>query len=102
MHAIVIPSSPEMSLNNQPVTKNVTMEESREASPVPAALHVVHPLEEATSQLDRAKYTRAGPRKPLLPDLMLVNSYLPPTPPRPGSPHGRGNNSRAGGCSGDC
>ena len=27
--------------------------------------------------LDRAKYTRAGRRKPLLPDRMLVNSYLP-------------------------
>ena len=37
-----------MSLNDQSVTKNVTMKESKEASPVPAALHVVHPPEEAT------------------------------------------------------
>ena len=78
VQAIVIPSSPEMSLNDQPVTKNVTMEDSREASPVPAALHVVHPSEEATGQLDRAKYTHAGRRKPLLLDCMFVNSYLPP------------------------
>ena len=57
------------------------MEDSREASPVPAALQVVHPSEEATGKLDRAKYTRAGRRKPLLPDRMLVNSYLPPRGP---------------------
>ena len=48
VQAIVIPGSPEMSLNDQPVTENITMEESREASLVPAALQVVHPLEEAT------------------------------------------------------
>ena len=38
---------------------------------------MVHPSEEATGKLDRAKYTRAGRRKPLLLDRMLVNSYLP-------------------------
>ena len=38
VQAIVIPGSPEMSLNDQPVTENVTMEDSREASPIPATL----------------------------------------------------------------
>ena len=69
VQANVIPDSPKMSLNDQLVMKNVTIEESREASLVLAALQVVHPPEEATSQLDRAKYTRAGRRKPLLPDV---------------------------------
>ena len=38
VQAIVIPGSPEMSLNDQPVTENVTMEDSRETSPIPATL----------------------------------------------------------------
>ena len=33
--------------------------------------------------MDRAKYTRTDRRKPLLPDRMLVNSYLPPRDPTP-------------------
>ena len=82
--AIVISSSPEMSVDVQPAMGNFTLEESREGSLVPAALQVVHPPEQATGQVDRAKYTWASRRKPLLPDRMLVNSYLPlrgPTPP---------------------
>ena len=39
---------------------------------------MVHPPEQATGQLDRAKYTRTGRKKPLLPNFMLVNSYLLP------------------------
>ena len=42
MQAIVISSSPE-SVDDQPTMGNITLEESREASPVPAALQVVHP-----------------------------------------------------------
>ena len=73
-----------MGLNNQPGLGNVTFAKSREASPVPTTLHVVHFPKQATCQLDRAKYTRTGYKKPLLLDRMLVNSYLPPrglTPP---------------------
>ena len=62
---------------------NVTLEKSKEVSSVPTALQVVHPLEQATSQLDRAKYTRTGHRKPLLLDRMLVNSHLPSRGPAP-------------------
>ena len=77
VQAIVILGSLDMSMNDQPTTGDVSMEEPREASPVPATLQVVHPPEEATGWLDRAKYTRTGYRKPLVPDHMLVNSYLP-------------------------
>ena len=83
VQAIVISSSPKMSFNDQPVTRKVTMEESRELSPVPATLQVVHPPEEATGKLDRAKYTWTDRRKQLLPDHMLINSYLPPRGPTP-------------------
>ena len=62
---------------------NVTLTKSREASLVPTALQVVHPSGQAIGQLDRAKYTQTDRRKPLLPDRMLVNSYLPPRGPAP-------------------
>ena len=64
VQAIIILGLPEMSLNDQPVTGNVTLEESREASLVLATLRVVYAPEQATGQLDRAKYTRTGHRKP--------------------------------------
>ena len=83
VQAIVISGSPEMGLNDQLALENITLAESREASPIPAAIQVVHLPEQATSQSDRAKYTRAGPRRPLLPDRMLLNSYLPPRGPAP-------------------
>ena len=83
MQAIVISGSPEMGLNDQRGLGNVTLAESREASPIPTALQVVHPTQQATGQIDRAKYTWTGRRKPLLPNRMFVNSYLPPRGPAP-------------------
>ena len=44
---------------------------------------MIHPPDKVTGQLDKAKYTRTGRRKSLLPDRMLVNSYLPPRGPAP-------------------
>ena len=78
VQVIVISGSPKTSLNDQLAMGNVTLEESREASPVPAALQVIHPPEQVTGQLDKAKYTWTSRRKSLIPDHMLVNSYLPP------------------------
>ena len=72
-----------MGLNDQLGLGNVTLTESIGASPVLAALQVVYLAEQATCRLDRAKYTRTGRRKPLIPDRMLVNSYLPPRGPAP-------------------
>ena len=46
--AIVISDSPEMGLNDQSGMGNVTLVESREVSPIPTALQVVHPPEQAT------------------------------------------------------
>ena len=81
VQAIVISGSLEMGLNDQPALENVTLVESREASPVPAAIQVIHPPELSAGQSSGAKYTRAGRRRPLLPDRMLLNSYLPPRGP---------------------
>ena len=44
---------------------------------------MVHPPEQVVGQLDRAKYTRTGRRRPLLPNRMLLNSYIPPRDPAP-------------------
>ena len=63
---------------------NVTLEEFREASSFLAVLQVIHPPEQVSGLLEKAKYTQTGRKKPLLPDRILVNSYLPPrgsTPP---------------------
>ena len=38
MQAIVISGSPEMGLNDQPALEDITLVESREASPVPTAI----------------------------------------------------------------
>ena len=62
---------------------NVTLAKYIEASPVPAAIQVVHHPKYAVGQSDRAKYTQAGRRRQLLPDRMLLNSYLPPCGPAP-------------------
>ena len=83
VQAIVISGFPEIGLNEKPTLENVTLAESREASPVPTTIQVVHPPEQASGQSDRAKYTRVGRRRSLLPDHMLLNSYLPPCGPTP-------------------
>ena len=49
-----------------------------EASPTPIDIQVVHPPEQAAGQLDRVKYTRARRKRLLIPNRMLLNSYLPP------------------------
>ena len=55
--------------------------QSKEAFPALAAIQVVYSPEQAAGQPDKAKYTRAEPRRPLLLDQMLLNLYLPPHGP---------------------
>ena len=81
VQAIVISSSPEMGLTDQLALENVTLAESREVSPSPMAIQVVHPLEQADGRSDIAKYTRSWHRRPLLLDRILMNLYLPPRGP---------------------
>ena len=67
-----------MGLNDQLTPENIALVEPMEVFPAPLAIQVVHPSEKAVSHSDKAKFTRAGRRKPLLPDRMLLNSYLLP------------------------
>ena len=80
---IVISSFPEVGLNDQSALENVALAESKEALPAPIMIQVVHPPEQPTGKSDKAKYTRAGRRRPLLPNQMLMNLYLPPHGPTP-------------------
>ena len=52
--------------------------ESREASPIPTTIKVIHQSEQAVGQSGRAKDILAGRKRSLLPDQMLLYSYLPP------------------------
>ena len=74
----MISGSPEMGLNDQSALENVALVESREAFPALATIQVVHPHEQAAGHSDKAKFTRARHKRPLLPERMLLNSYLPP------------------------
>ena len=81
IQTIVIPASPEMGSNDQPSSEDIACEELREEAPIPPALQVVHPPERAESRPSVAKLTLTGRKKPLLPDRILLNSYLPPRGP---------------------
>ena len=84
LQAIVISGSPEMRLNDQPALKNATLVESGEASPTPTMIQVIHPPKQASGWQKRLRYTWVERSRPLLPDWLLLNSYLPPralTPP---------------------
>ena len=67
-----------MGLDEQQALENVTLAESRMAFPALTTIQVVHPPEQAAGQSGKAKYTRAGRRRLLLPNRMFLNSYLPP------------------------
>ena len=54
VQAIVITSLPEMGLNDQPAVENATLVESREASPTPAVIQVIHPPEQASNRPERS------------------------------------------------
>ena len=83
MQEIVIIGFPEMGLNDQPTSENSTLVESREASPTPAGIHVIHPPKQASGRAKRPRYTRAERNRPRLPDQLLLNLYLAPRGPAP-------------------
>ena len=83
VQAIVISSSPEMGSNNQQDLENATLVESREASPTPTVIQVIHPPEQAPSRPERPLYTLAEHSRPRLPDQLILNSYHPSRSPAP-------------------
>ena len=83
MQAIVISGSLEMGSNDQLDLENATLVESRKASPTPAAIQVIHSLEQASGRLERPLYTQVDRSKTRLPNQWLLNSYHPPRGPAP-------------------
>ena len=61
--------------------EDIACEEPREEAPIPPALQVVHPSELPESRPGAARLTLTGHKRPLPPDRILLNSYLPPRSP---------------------
>ena len=83
IQAIIILGSLEMGSSDQLGSEGVALGELREVSQIPLALQVIHPPDRAESRPDTAKLTRVGFKKPLLPDQILLNSYLTHLGPTP-------------------
>ena len=83
IQTIMISASLEMGSNDQPVSEDNAHEEPREEAPIPPALKVVHPSERMESRPGAARLALTGHKRPLPPDQILLNSYLPPRGPAP-------------------
>ena len=81
MQAIIIPGSPEMGSSDQLGPEDVSLGEQREDTPIPSALQVIHPRNRSESHPNTAKLARAGHKRLLSPNRILLNSYLPPHGP---------------------
>ena len=78
VQAIVIPGSPEMGFHGQPASEIAPLVDSGEVSPTHVEVREDIPLEQVVSLSDWAKSTRVGCSRSLLPDRLLLNSYIPP------------------------
>ena len=81
MQEIVITGSPEIGSSDRPGPEDIALGEPREATPILPALQAIHPPDWAESQPDMPKLARTGSKRSLLPDQILLNSYLPPRGP---------------------
>ena len=79
----MILASPEIGSNDQLSSKDISREEPREEAPIPPTLQVVHPFERSESCPGAARLTLTRRKKPLPPNRILLNSYLPPRGPTP-------------------
>ena len=66
-----------MGSSNQPGQEGVALGEPREVTPIPPALQVIHRSDRAESRPDMTKLAQAECKKPLPPDRIMLNSYLP-------------------------
>ena len=73
----MIPGSPETRSNDQPSSEDIAIGEPREGSPIPPALHVVRPPDQLESRPGNANLALPERKRPLPPDRILLNSYLP-------------------------
>ena len=77
IQTIMIPASPAMGSKDQPGSEDIAHEEPREEALIPPTLQVVHPSERPVSRPSAARLMLIGCKKPLSPDRILLNSYLP-------------------------
>ena len=72
-----------MGYNDQSGLEDIARGEQREDTLIPHALQVVHPLHRLERCPGTAKLALSGYKRPLPPDRILLNSYLPPRGPAP-------------------
>ena len=78
VHAIIVSGSPEMSFHGQTASKTALLVDLGEDSPTHAEVQEDIPSEQIASRSDKAKSTRVRRSRPLLPDRLLLSSYIPP------------------------
>ena len=78
MQTIVILGSPEMGSSDQSGPEDVAVGEPRGVTSISLALQVIHPPDRAEARSDMPKLAQTGHKRSLLPDRILLNSYLPP------------------------
>ena len=74
----MIPFSLETCSNDQSSSEHTAHGEPRESTPIPPALQMVLPPGRSKSILGSAKLALPGRKRLLLPDCILLNSYVPP------------------------
>ena len=77
VQAIPVSDSPEMPFHGQSAPETALLMDLREVSPTHTGVQKDIPSKQVTSQPDKATSTRTGHSRPLLPDWLLVNSYIP-------------------------
>ena len=73
--------TPETGSNDQSGPEDIARGEPRESTSIPPLLQVVHPPDQLESRLGNAKLALPGHKRPLPPDRILLNPYLPPRGP---------------------
>ena len=77
VQAIVVPDSPEMGFHGQSASNTTLSMDLGEVFPTHAKVQEVVPSEQIAGRSDKAKSTRAGGSRSMLPDWLLLNSYIP-------------------------
>ena len=67
-----------MGFHGQSASETMLSADLPEVSLTHAEVQEDIPSEQIASRQDKATSTRAGPNRPLLPDRLLLNSYIPP------------------------
>ena len=78
MQAIVVSASPKMGIHGQSASETTLMVDLGEVSPTYAEVQEDILSEQIVGRSDKAKSTQAGRSRQLLPDRLLLNSYIPP------------------------